>query len=117
MASLSWQDVTRYRAALLAAHRVRTKSAALAFVDHVGFCYAFTGGPGGLPGLFDVLATRSIDRKWEGAWQWEDDLPTDKKPFYGKVLRRKPTYNSLGYIPHFYALTRNVEVGDVAERN
>lgn len=84
MASLSWHDVTRYRAALLAAYRVRTKRAALAFVDHVGFCYAFTGGPGGLPGLFDVLATRSIDRKWEWAWQWKDDLATDKKALLWK---------------------------------
>jgi hypothetical protein len=112
MASLSWQDVTRYRVALLAAHRVRTKRAALAFVDHVGFCYAFTGGPGGLPGLFDVLATRSIDRKWTWAWQWKDDLATDKKLFYGKVIRRKPTYISLRYVPYFYALTGNVGARD-----
>ena len=112
MASLSWQDITRYRGALLAVHRVRTKRAALAFVDHVGFCYAFTAGPGGLPGLFDVLATRSIDRKWEWAWQWKDDLATDKKLFYGKLIRRKPTYISLRYVPYFYALTGNVGAGD-----
>src|SRR5713226_9057070 len=112
MVSLSWRDVTRYRAALLAAHRVRTKRAALAFVDRVGFCYAFTGGPGGLPGLFDVLATRSIDRKWEWAWQWKDDLASDKKLFYGKVIRRKPTYVSLRYVPYFYALTGNVGAHD-----
>jgi hypothetical protein len=91
---------------------VRTKRAALAFVDHVGFCYAFTGGPGGLPGLFDVLATRSIDRKWTWAWQWKDDLATDKKLFYGKVIRRKPTYISLRYVPYFYALTGNVGARD-----
>ncbi len=112
MASLSWQDVTLYRSSLLAAHRVRTKRAALAFVDHVGFCYAFTGGPGGLPGLFDVLATRSIDRKWAWAWEWKDDLATDKKLFYGKVIRRKPTYISLRYVPYFYALTGNVGARD-----
>ena len=112
MVSLSWRDVTQYRVALLAAHRVRTKRAALAFVDRVGFCYAFTGGPGGLPGLFDVLATRSIDRKWEWAWQWKDDLASDKKLFYGKVIRRKPTYVSLRYVPYFYALTGNVGAHD-----
>ncbi|HEX9531259.1 MAG TPA: hypothetical protein VGA58_00575 [bacterium] len=91
---------------------MRTKRAALAFVDRVGFCYAFTGGPGGLPGLFDVLATRSIDRKWEWAWQWKDDLASDKKLFYGKVIRRKPTYVSLRYVPYFYALTGNVGAHD-----
>jgi hypothetical protein len=91
---------------------VRTKRAALAFVDHVGFCYAFTSGPGGLPGLFDVLATRSIDRKWAWAWQWKDELATDKKLFYGKVIRRKPSYISLRFVPYFYALTGNVGARD-----
>jgi hypothetical protein len=108
MRSLSWWNVSRYRAALLSRHRVRTRQAALAFVNAVGFCYAFTGGPGGLPGLFDVLATRSVDRMWGWAWQWKDELATAKRLFYGKVLRRKPTYISLRYVPHFYALTGNV---------
>ncbi len=108
MRSLSWRDVTRYRAALLSRHRVRTKRTALAFVNAVGFCYAFTSGPGGLPGLFDVLATRSVDRMWGWAWQWKDELATAKKLFYGKVIRRKPTYISLRYVPPFYALTGNV---------
>ncbi len=108
MRGITWRDVTRYRAAALARHRVRTKRAALAFVNSLGFCYAFTSGPGGLPGLFDVLATRSIDRMWAWAWQWKDELATEKKLFYGKVLRRKPTYISLQYLPHFYTLTGNV---------
>ena len=108
----SWREVTRYRANVLARHRVRTKRGALAFVNSLGFCYAFTSGPGGLPGLFDVLATRSIDRMWTWAWQWKDELATEKKLFYGKVIRRKPTYVSLAFVPHFFTLTGNVGAAD-----
>lgn len=108
MPSLSWHAVARYRRSLLARHNVRTKRGALAFVNHLGFCYAFTAGPADLPGLFDVLATRSIDRMWSWAWQWKDELATEKRLFYGKVLRRKPTYVALSYLPQFFALSGNV---------
>ncbi len=112
MREMTWGDVARYRAALLARHHVRTKRSALAFVNRVGFCYAFTSGPGGLPGLFDVLATRSIDRMWSWAWAWKDELATDKKLYYGKIIRAKPTYISLRYLPYFYTLTGNVGDSD-----
>lgn len=108
MASLSSRDVVRYRTALLARYHVRTPRAALAFVNYLGFCYAFTSGPGGLPGLFDVLGTRSINRKWEWGWEWKDRLATDKKLYYGKIIRRKPTYISLRYAPYFFTLSGNV---------
>jgi hypothetical protein len=100
--------LVRYRRAVLRPHRVRTRHAALRFVEALGFCYAFTGGPGGLPGLFDVLATRSIDRMWSWAWQWKDDLASAKRLHYGKVIRRKPSYISLTMLPAFYALSGNV---------
>jgi hypothetical protein len=87
---------------------VRTARGALRFVDTLGFCFAFTGGPGGLPGLFDVLATRSVDRMWTWAWQWKDDLATHRRLYYGKVIRRKPSYVSLTMMPAFYALSGNV---------
>lgn len=111
-ARLTWGRIGRYRHQVLSHYRVRTKGQALSFVKAVGFCYAFTAGPGDLPGLFDVLATRSVDRMWTWAWQWKDELATERKLFYGKVLRRKPTYVSLDYLPHFYALTGNVGEAD-----
>lgn len=104
----NWREVARYRAAVLSRHRVRSKRAALAFVNHLGFCYAFTSGPGGLPGLFDVLATRSVDRMWTWAWQWKDDLATAKKLAYGKIIHSKPTYLSLDFVPYFCTLSGNV---------
>lgn len=93
---------------MISPYRVRTRRQALRFINGLGFCYAFTAGPGNLPGLFDVLATRSIDRMWGWTWQWKDELATQKKVFYGKVLHRKPTFISLDYLPHFFALAGNV---------
>jgi len=100
--------VTRYRRALLRPHRVRTRQGALRFINTLGFCFAFTGGPGNLPGLFDVLATRSIDRMWSWAWQWKDEMATARRVHYGKVIRRKPSYIALTMLPAFYALSGNV---------
>lgn len=116
MPGLSWTHVSRYRRALLAPHRVRSKRQALSFVNALGFCFAFTPGPGDLPGLFDVLATRSVDRMWSWTWQWKDELATHRRLFYGRLLKRKPTFVSLQYLPHFFSLTGNVgEPDDYAQ--
>lgn len=109
---LSASQIRRYRRAVVGAHRVRTKAGALRFVNAVGFCYAFTAGPGDLPGLFDVLGTRSIDRMWNWAWRWKDELASQRRLFYGRLIRRKPTYVALSYLPHFFALTGNVGEAD-----
>jgi len=105
---LSRAQIRRYRHTVVGRHRVRTKAAALRFVNAVGFCYAFTSGPGDLPALFDVLDTRSISRMWSWAWQWKDELASERHLFYGRIVRRKPTLISLAYVPHFFALTGNV---------
>ena len=74
----------------------------------MGYCYAFTPGPGRLPSLFEVLDTRSDDRRWAWAWDWKEALPSEKRVFYGRILARKPTFISLEFLPHFFALTGNV---------
>ncbi len=74
----------------------------------MGYCYAFTPGPGRLPSLFEVLDTRSDDRRWAWAWDWKEALPSEKRVFYGRILARKPTFISLAFLPHFFALTGNV---------
>jgi len=105
---LTWRLVERYRRQKLARYHIRSQRQALGFVEALGFCYAFTSGPGYLPGLFDVLATRSVDRMWSWAWRWKDELAAQRRLFYGKVLRRKPTYVAMDYLPHFFALSGNV---------
>ena len=72
MLTLSPAAIARHRRAVLRPHRVRDRRGALRFINDLGFCFAFTGGPGGLTGLFDVLATRSTDRMWSWAWRWKD---------------------------------------------
>ncbi|HEV8339382.1 MAG TPA: crosslink repair DNA glycosylase YcaQ family protein [bacterium] len=106
--SLRPTDLTRYRRALLRQFVVRNGAQCQRFVEALGFCYAFTAGPGDIPGLFDVLGTRSVYRMWSWAWQWKDELATQRRLFYGRVLRRKPTYISLTYLPLFYALSGTV---------
>ncbi len=108
MFTLSPAAVARYRRAVVRPFRVRTRQGALRFVNALGFCYAFTGGPGGLPGLFDVLDTRSIGRMWNWAWQWKDELASSRRAYYGKVIRGKPSYVSETMLPAFYALSGNV---------
>jgi hypothetical protein len=116
MRSVTTAAVLRYRRAVARRHPVRTKGDALRFIDALGFCYAFTSGPGHVPGLFDVLATRSIDRMWTWAWRWKDELATQRRVHYGKVIRRKPSYVSLALLPAFYALSGNVGEADDHEQ-
>jgi hypothetical protein len=108
MVALTSTAVARYRRMIQRRFCVRTARGALRFINALGFCYAFTGGPGGLPGLFDVLATRSTDRMWTWAWHWKDALATGRRAYYGKVIRRKPSYVSLTLLPAFYALSGNL---------
>ncbi len=93
-------------------HRIRTKKQALRFINTVGFCYAFTPGPGRVPSLFEVLDTRSEHVRWAWAWDWKEALPTAKQAFYGRILARKPTFVSMTLLPYFYALTGNVGQAD-----
>ena len=88
--------------------RIRTKIEALRFIRTVGFCYAFTPGPGRIPSLFEVLGTRSEDVRWSWVWDWKEALPAEKQVFYGRILARKPTFISIALLPFFFALTGNV---------
>ena len=87
-------------------HRISTASQLVRFVNACGFCYAFTQPEGDLaiPACFDHLATRSVDRMWGWMWSWKDELPERGKLYYGKLLRAKPTFVSLAFLPVFYAV-------------
>jgi hypothetical protein len=108
MLTLTPARIQRYRRGVVRRYRVRTTAGALRVINALGFCYAFTGGPGGLPGLFDVVATRSVDRMWSWTWQWKDILASRRRVHYGKVIHRKPSYVSLTMLPAFYALSGNL---------
>lgn len=96
----------RHHAALVRKHRISTAAQLVRFVNVCGFCYAFTQPEGDLaiPACFDHLATRSVDRMWGWMWSWKDELPEQGKLYYGKLLRAKPTFVSLAFLPVLYAV-------------
>jgi hypothetical protein len=94
-----------HRAKVNRAHRVRNAEGLVTMVDAFGFCFAFTlrTGDAPIPACFDHLSTSSEDRKWGWMWGWKDDLPEEKRLYYGKLLIRKPTFVSMRMLPTFYA--------------
>jgi hypothetical protein len=95
----------RHRARVNRVHRVRNSDQLVSMVDAFGFCFAFTlrTGDAPIPACFDHLSTNSEDRKWGWMWGWKDELPEEKRLYYGKLLVRKPTFVSMKMLPTFYA--------------
>jgi hypothetical protein len=106
-------QVLQYRAALLPPHSVATAEECAAAVDRLGFLWPFSAGTPELPGLFDALATERHGQKWDWVWPWKDRLSASRRLFYGRLLKRKPTFCSPPVLPLFYALTGNT--GDLAD--
>ncbi len=94
-----------HRAKVNRMHRVRNAEGLVAMVDAFGFCFAFTlrTGDAPIPACFDHLSTSSEDRKWGWMWGWKDELPEQRRLYYGKLLVRKPTFVSMKMLPTFYA--------------
>src|SRR2546430_8860209 len=94
-----------HRAKVNRVHRVRNAEDLVTMVDAFGFCFAFTHRTGDAPiaACFDHLSTSSEDRKWGWMWGWKDELPEEKRLYYGKLLVRKPTFVSMKMLPTFYA--------------
>lgn len=97
--------VQRHRDALRRAHRVRNAEQLVTCVDALGFAFAFTLRPGDapIPACFDHLSTNDVNRKWNWMWGWKDELPEEKRLYYGVLLARKPTFVSMKLLPVFYA--------------
>ncbi|OLC58066.1 MAG: hypothetical protein AUH85_01820 [Chloroflexi bacterium 13_1_40CM_4_68_4] len=96
--------LVEHRRALVRKHRIATARELTRFVNACGFCYAFTEGDLPIPACFEHLATRSVDRMWGWMWEWKDTLPEEGKVYYGKLLKAKPTFVSLAFLPYFYAV-------------
>ena len=94
-----------HRAKVSRVHRVRNAEGLVTMVDAFGFCFAFTlrTGDAPIPACFDHLSTNSEDRKWGWMWGWKDELPEQRRLYYGKLLVRKPTFVSMKMLPTFYA--------------
>ena len=106
-----WRDRVHRRIPRLA---VRTKQSALAFVNAVGFCFAFKAENSELPCLWHAACgTRDPvmphhshhDPYLSFVWEMKDILPSEGRIYYGKLLKHRPTMISLEYLPFFFALS------------
>ena len=115
--NLTWEKIERYRDRTH--HRtpgraVRSKAAALRFIEQVGFCYAFTSDRSELPCLRSAVCGERDpimplhthhDPAISFVWRMKDLLPAEGRMYYGKLLRGRPTMVSLELLPHFFVLS------------
>ena len=92
---------------------IRTRSDAVCFIDHMGFCVLFSLKDVPLPSLYYVVSKRS-DVRWDKyaqlIWKWKGELPKKRRVFYGKYFKGRGTFLSLKLLPHFLAM-RGTAVG------
>lgn len=100
--------------------RIYAEAEALDFLNDVGLCLLFSAKDIELPSLWGALCgedrplpSHHDSRELGQAWRWKDSLPVAGKVLYGKYLRKRPVFISLGLAPFFYALSPNY--GDLAE--
>lgn len=107
----AWRDIKYRRKPDL---RVRSEQEALTFLNDVKLATLFSARDMELPCLWEAICggARPIpehhnDPELGLTWEWKDTLPARKSILYGKFLRKKPVFISLGLLPHFYALSGN----------
>lgn len=86
---------------------------ALRFIEDVGFCFAFKSENSELPCLFHAASGQRnpvipdhshLDPRISFIWNLKDKLPAERKIYYGKLLKHRPTMVSLEYLAYFYVL-------------
>jgi Winged helix DNA-binding domain len=92
------------------------------FINKVGIATPFSRQGLVLPTLWAALAGRSHDlSNWHDhyvgkVWNYKDTAPGRKEVWYGKFIKGKPTFISLGLFPAFYTLSSNYgELDDYLE--
>jgi hypothetical protein len=92
--------------------RISGESAALSFIDEVGFCAAFTAGMS-VPCLREAIEGRrepplpehiQHDRAIIMTWNIKDSLPARKLVYYGKVLGGRPSFIARDMLAAFLRL-------------
>ncbi len=82
------------------AHRITNEKTALAFINEVGFCAAFTAGLGvpcvreAIVGAREPALPEHIqhDHAIGMTWRLKDDFPAKKLVYYGKVIGGRPSF-------------------------
>lgn len=116
MLVLTHEEIERRRDRIYHRNRllqVTSIEASLDFINEVGFCFAFAAKNSELPCLWHAACGQRNpvmpkhthhDPHVSLVWQAKDVLPAQKKVYYGKVLKKRPTFISLDYFPAFYRL-------------
>lgn len=108
----SWRDKVHRKTIRLA---VKNKAQAFRFIQDVGFCFAFKAEHSESPCLWHAATGRRNpempkqahrDPYMSFVWEMKNILPAEKKVYYGRLLRNRPTMVSLEFLPYFYALSR-----------
>jgi len=119
----TWRDRLHRRRPTLA---VATRAQALKFVNDVGFCFAFKSENSELPCMWHAACgMRSPvmpehthhDPYISFVWEMKEVLPAERKIYYGKLLKRRPTMVSLEYLPFFYVLSGRTGAKDEYRRD
>lgn len=103
--------------------KVKSRAEAVKFIDNVGIALLYPGDNLPLPDLWSAVngADRKIPKHhhdWalRKTWDWKDSIPARKEAWYGKLVRGKPAFISLGDLPAVYALSSNYgELDDYLE--
>lgn len=111
---LTWEEIERRRDLIYRRRpelRVTSVDEALEFINEVGLCFAFASRRSELPCLWHAVRGQRnpqmpehIQHDWSIGLVWEakDVLAAEKKIYYGKALRFRPTMVSLTLFPSFY---------------
>ncbi|MCK6600512.1 MAG: hypothetical protein L6Q77_01690 [Bacteroidetes bacterium] len=105
---------------------IKTDQDAVDFISSVGFCFAFKAELSELPSIWNAVKGErrpeiptSINQDPDVTFTWalKDKLPQNRKAFYGKFLKKQPTFISVDYIPYFFVLNANVGSADSSWEN
>ena len=122
--SLTWEEIEALRDETFRrtrAQQVRTIAQAEQFINAVGFCFAFKAVRSELPCLWHAAAGErrpayplhvQHDPTIGLVWEAKDQLAAAKKVYYGKALKKRPTFISLDFFPHFYKPVHERRGGD-----
>ena len=116
MPKLSDEALRAYRAdtfRLLPGAGITSIEEALTFVKDRGFISFWPLKGIDLPSLWTAVAgDRPVPNEHDDpghiTWSWKDEMLSQRRWYYGKLLRGKATFVSLPVLPYFYALTERV---------
>lgn len=120
---ITWEEIETLRDQTFfrtGERQVRSVEQAERFINTVGFCFAFKASRSELPCLWHAAAGERTpdyplhvqnDPYISLVWIAKDQLAAEKKVYYGKALKKRPTFISLEYFPYFYKVI-NHQRGD-----